>query len=68
MFPRPAHLGEIVAAALEASVDPQPKPVLADIPSGLPEVMADPAIAERVIVNLVAATPCAAPRRRPRRC
>jgi two-component system sensor histidine kinase KdpD len=38
VFPRPAHMGEIV--------------VLADIPSGLPEVMADPAIAERVIVNL----------------
>jgi len=51
VFPRPAHLGEIVAAALEA-LDPQPKPVLADIPSGLPEVMADPAITERVIVNL----------------
>ena len=51
MFPRAAHVGEIVAAALEA-LGPQPKPVLADIPSGLPEVMADPAIAERVIVNL----------------
>ena len=51
VFPRPAHLGEVVAAALEA-LGPQPKPVLADIPSGLPEVMADPAIAERVIVNL----------------
>jgi two-component system sensor histidine kinase KdpD len=51
VFPRPAHVGEIVAAALEA-LGPQPKPVLADIPSGLPEVMADPAIAERVIVNL----------------
>jgi two-component system sensor histidine kinase KdpD len=50
-FPRPADLGEIVAAALEA-LGPQPQPVLADIPSGLPEVMADPAIAERVIVNL----------------
>jgi two-component system sensor histidine kinase KdpD len=42
---------EIVAAALEA-LGPHPQPVLADIPSGLPEVMADPAIAERVIVNL----------------
>jgi two-component system sensor histidine kinase KdpD len=52
VFPRPAHVGGIVAAALEA-LGPQPKPVLADIPSGLPEVMADPAIAERVIVNLV---------------
>ena len=51
VFPRPAHVGEIVAAALEA-LGPQPKPVLADIPSGLPEVMADPVIAERVIVNL----------------
>jgi two-component system sensor histidine kinase KdpD len=51
VFPRPAHVGEVVAAALEA-LGPQPKPVLADIPSGLPEVMADPAIAERVIVNL----------------
>jgi two-component system sensor histidine kinase KdpD len=26
---------------------------MADIPSGLPEVMADPAITERVIVNLL---------------
>ena len=51
VFPRPAHVGEIVAAALEA-LGPQPRPVLADIPTGLPEVMADPAIAERVIVNL----------------
>jgi two-component system sensor histidine kinase KdpD len=51
VFPRPADVGEIVAAALEA-LGPHPQPVLADIPSGLPEVMADPAIAERVIVNL----------------
>jgi len=51
VFPRPADLGEIVAAALEA-LGPQSQPVLADIPSGLPEVIADPAIAERVIVNL----------------
>jgi len=51
VFAQRAHLGEIVAAALEA-LGRQPKPVLADIPSGLPEVMADPAIAERVIVNL----------------
>ena len=51
VFSRPAHVGEIVAAALEA-LGPQPRPVLADIPSGLPEVMADPTIAERIIVNL----------------
>ena len=51
VFPRPTNVGEIVAAALEA-LGPQSQPVLADIPSGLPEIMADPAIAERVIVNL----------------
>jgi two-component system sensor histidine kinase KdpD len=51
VFPRPVHVGEIAAAALEA-LGPRPQPVLADIPSGLPEVMADPAIAERVIMNL----------------
>jgi len=51
VFARPTDLGEIVATALE-DLGPQPQPVLADIPSGLPEVIADPAIAERVIVNL----------------
>jgi two-component system, OmpR family, sensor histidine kinase KdpD len=51
VFPRVTDLGEIVVAALEA-LGPQPQPVLADIPSGLPDVMADPVIAERVIVNL----------------
>ena len=51
VFPRPADLGGMVAAALEA-LGPQAQPVLADIPCGLPEVIADPAIAERVIVNL----------------
>jgi len=51
VFARPTDLGEIVATAQEA-LGPQPQPVLADIPSGLPEVIADPAIAERVIVNL----------------
>jgi two-component system, OmpR family, sensor histidine kinase KdpD len=51
VFPRPVQVGDIVTAALEA-LGPQPKPVLAEIPSGLPEVMADVTIAERVIVNL----------------
>jgi hypothetical protein len=51
VLPLPTELGKIVAAALEA-LGPQPQPVLADIPSGLPEVMADPAITEWVIVNL----------------
>jgi len=52
VFPRPADLGEIVAGSLDR-LRPQPHAVLADIPSGLPEVMADPAVLERVIVNLV---------------
>jgi two-component system sensor histidine kinase KdpD len=51
VFPQPADVGEVVLAALEA-LGPQPQPVLADIPSELPEVMADLVIAERVIVNL----------------
>jgi two-component system, OmpR family, sensor histidine kinase KdpD len=37
VFPRPADVNEIVAAALEA-LGPQPKPVLADIPSGCPRL------------------------------
>ena len=52
VFPRPSDLGEIVADALDA-VGPLAPTVRADIPSGLPEVMADPAIMERVIANLV---------------
>jgi two-component system, OmpR family, sensor histidine kinase KdpD len=51
VFPRPAGLGEIVTAALEA-LGPHPQPVLADIPPGLPDVLTDPAVTERVIVNL----------------
>jgi two-component system sensor histidine kinase KdpD len=52
VFPRPSDLGEIVADAL-ATLKPQGRIVLADIPCGLRAVMADPAIMERVIVNLV---------------
>ena len=51
VFPRPSDLGEIVADALDA-LGPRAQTVRADIPSGLPEVMADPAIMERVIANL----------------
>jgi two-component system, OmpR family, sensor histidine kinase KdpD len=50
-FPRPSDLGEIVADSLDA-LGPRARTVLADIPSGLPAVMADPAIMERVIANL----------------
>jgi two-component system, OmpR family, sensor histidine kinase KdpD len=52
VFPSPADLGEIVAASLHGA-GPQARTVTADIPSGLREVMADSAILERVIVNLV---------------
>ena len=51
VFPRPSDLDEIVADSLD-SLGPQAGTVLADIPSGLPEVMADPAIMERIIANL----------------
>ena len=49
VFPRPAVLGDIVAHALD---DVGPRSVTVRVPAGLPEVMADPALTERVIVNL----------------
>jgi two-component system sensor histidine kinase KdpD len=52
VFPRPADLGEIIAASLDG-IEMRSKPVLTDIPPSLPEVMADPAITERVIWNLL---------------
>jgi two-component system sensor histidine kinase KdpD len=52
VFPRPADLGAIIAASLDF-LGRRGRPVMADIPSRLPEVMADPAITERVIVNLL---------------
>jgi two-component system sensor histidine kinase KdpD len=52
VFPRPADLGEIVAGSLD-DLGPQARTVRADIPAWLPEVMADPAIMERVIANLI---------------
>jgi len=52
VFPRPADLGDIVADSLDG-LEPLSRPVLTEIPSGLPEVMADPVITERVIVNLL---------------
>src|SRR5262249_58612850 len=50
--PRPADLGQIIADTLDG-LGPQGRPVLTDIPSGLPQVIADPQITERVIVNLL---------------
>ena len=49
VFPRPAVLGDIVAHALD---DVGPRSIAVRVPAGLPEVMADPALMERVIVNL----------------
>jgi two-component system sensor histidine kinase KdpD len=51
VFPRPADLEEIIARSLD-DIGPQARAVIVDIPYDLPEVMVDPAILERVIVNL----------------
>jgi two-component system, OmpR family, sensor histidine kinase KdpD len=51
VFPRPAGLEEIVARALD-DLGPPGQDVVADIPDSLPEVQVDPAILERVVVNL----------------
>jgi two-component system sensor histidine kinase KdpD len=51
VFPRPAWLDEIVARALD-HLGPSSKDVIVDIPDSVPEVQVDPAILERVIVNL----------------
>ncbi|HSZ40569.1 MAG TPA: ATP-binding protein [Trebonia sp.] len=51
LFPRPAGLDEIVAGAL-TNLDPLGRDVKVDIPESLPAVLADPAILERVVVNL----------------
>ncbi len=53
VFPRPADLEEIIARALD-DIGPQARIVMVDIPPDLPEVQVDPAILERVIVNLAA--------------
>ncbi len=42
----------LVVCSLD-DLGPQARTVRADIPAGLPEVMADPAILERVIANLI---------------
>jgi len=51
LFPRPAGLDEIVSRALD-NLDPAARGITVDIPDSLPEVNVDPAILERVIVNL----------------
>jgi two-component system sensor histidine kinase KdpD len=51
LFPRPVGLDEIVSRALD-SLDPAAQGITVDIPESLPEISVDPAILERVIVNL----------------
>jgi two-component system, OmpR family, sensor histidine kinase KdpD len=53
VFPRPTDLEEIIARSLD-DIGPQARTVLVDIPENMPEVLVDPAILERVIVNLTA--------------
>ncbi len=74
LFPRPAGLEEIVSRALD-NLDPAARGITVDIPESLPEINVDPAILERVIVNLTenalryspAGTAAAADRQRARR-
>jgi Histidine kinase-, DNA gyrase B-, and HSP90-like ATPase len=51
VFPRPADLREIIARSLDG-FGPQARAVTVDLPPDLPQVIADPPIMERVIVNL----------------
>jgi two-component system, OmpR family, sensor histidine kinase KdpD len=51
LFPRPVGLDEIVSRALD-NLDPAAQGITVDIPESLPEINVDPAILERVIVNL----------------
>ncbi|MCW2933458.1 MAG: osmosensitive channel signal transduction histidine kinase [Actinomycetia bacterium] len=51
LFPRPAGLDEVVARALDA-VGPPGRAFRVDVPDTLPAVSADPAILERIVVNL----------------
>src|SRR5581483_9528656 len=51
LFPRPAGLDEIVSRALD-NLEPAARKITVDIGESLPEINVDPAILERVIVNL----------------
>ena len=51
LFPRPVGLDEIVSRALD-NLEPAARRIVVDIPESLPEISVDPAILERVIVNL----------------
>ncbi|TVZ04316.1 sensor histidine kinase KdpD [Trebonia kvetii] len=51
LFPRPSGLDEIVALALD-DLGPAGREITVEIPETLPAVRVDPAILERVVVNL----------------
>jgi two-component system sensor histidine kinase KdpD len=51
LFPRPSGLDEIVALALD-DLGPAGRDIIVEIPDTLPAVRVDPAILERVVVNL----------------
>jgi two-component system, OmpR family, sensor histidine kinase KdpD len=51
LFPRPSGLDDIVALALD-DLGPAGRDITVEIPETLPAVKADPAILERVVVNL----------------
>jgi two-component system sensor histidine kinase KdpD len=53
VFPRPADLEEIITRSL-GRIGPQARVITTDIAPELPQIMADPAIMERVLVNLAA--------------
>jgi two-component system, OmpR family, sensor histidine kinase KdpD len=53
VFVRPADLEQIIACSL-AGLGPPGRTVPVDLPPGLPNVMADPPVMERVIANLTA--------------
>jgi two-component system sensor histidine kinase KdpD len=53
VFPRPADLEEIITCSL-VGLGPSGRTVRVDLPPGLPKVMADPPVMERVIANLTA--------------
>jgi two-component system sensor histidine kinase KdpD len=52
LFPRPVGVDEVVARALDA-LSPLGRDIKVDIPMSVPAVQADPAILERIVVNLV---------------
>jgi len=51
LFPRPSGLDEIIAMSLD-DLGPDGREITVDIPDALPAVRADPAILERIVVNL----------------